>query len=149
MNVCIFVFNAPSRRNNSFQSHLTDWRCLGSKLQSECFIYYIMMILIDKLISGYASLFAEYCRDEIKNMTWKIKAASYFAIFSWILLCIGWFIPFWFGRVYKYSSKRQWGLFYIIQCEIGNCTTIAGPIKTESVDFLGSTTTGRYFYMYK
>ena len=73
----------------------------------------------------------------------KLKYAVYLSAVAFLFLFIGWFIPFWFGRWYGYSSKKQWGLFYTIICEIGNCTTVAGAIRTGLVDFLGTSVTSK------
>lgn len=71
----------------------------------------------------------------------KSTAAVYLTGVACLSFFVGWLIPFWFGRRYKYSTKKQWGLFYTIDCELGSCINIGGAIRTETVDFLGGSGT--------
>ncbi|XP_045212364.2 uncharacterized protein LOC123563571 [Mercenaria mercenaria] len=72
-------------------------------------------------------------------MRCRARTAYSLTITSFLLILVGWIIPFWFGRFYESSqSKKQWGLFYVILCEIGNCTNVAGVLNKANVDFGGA-----------
>ncbi|KAL4240759.1 hypothetical protein ACF0H5_001548 [Mactra antiquata] len=72
-------------------------------------------------------------------MRTRTKTAYVLTFTSTVAFIIGWVIPFWFGRFYENTrSKKQWGLFYVIDCRPGNCTSTAGVLRNENVDFGGT-----------
>lgn len=72
-------------------------------------------------------------------MRCRARTAYALTFTSFLFILVGWISPFWFGRFYESSrSKKQWGLFYVIICEIGSCTNVGRILDKDHVDFGGA-----------
>lgn len=97
------------------------------------------MLKITKI--DFVNVFFFICRivHLTDTMRCRARTAYILTITSFLFILVGWISPFWFGRFYDITrSKKQWGLFYVILCEIGNCTNVARILSSQDVDFGGA-----------